>query len=132
VTAIFSQMVLAIQEAITPVIRVWLYWIAIIFLSSVIFVWEYKSARIVLAAFILTLPVAILVFKLLNNAHLIGITHIVVWGPLAFYLIKSDLMRPSFQYSAPYGIWIVLLLATIAVSLAFDVRDIALVLLGRK
>ena len=131
-TAIFSQMVLAIQEAITPVIRVWLYWIAIIFLSSVIFVWEYKSARIVLAAFILTLPVAIIVFKLLNNAHLIGITHIVVWGPLAFYLIKNDLMQPSFQYSSPYGVWIMLLLGTIAVSLLFDVRDISLVVLGKK
>jgi hypothetical protein len=132
VKAIFLQMVLAIQEAITPAIRIWLYWIAIIFLSSVIFVWEYKSARIVLAAFFLTLPVAILVFRLSNSAHLIGIAHIAVWGPLAFYLIKSELMRSSFQYSAPYGVWIVLLLATIAVSLAFDVRDIVLVLLGRK
>jgi len=132
VKAIFLQMVLAIQEAITPAIRIWLYWIAIIFLSSVTFVWEYKSARIVLAAFILTLPVAILVFRLLNNAHLIGIAHIAVWGPLVFYLIKSDLMRPSFQYSSPYGVWILLLVGTIAVSLAFDARDIALVVLGKK
>ncbi len=128
----FFQMVLAIQEAITPAVRVWLYWIAIIFLSSVIFVWEYKSARIVLAAFVLTLPVAILVFGISNSAHLIGIAHIAVWGPLAFYLIKSELMRSSFQYSTPYGVWMILLLGTIAVSLVFDMRDIVLVLLGRK
>ena len=130
--AIFLQMVLAIQEAITPAVRIWLYWIAIIFLFSVPFVWEYKSARIVLAAFLLTLPVAILVFRLFNNAHLIGIAHIAVWGPLAFYLIKNDLMRASFQYISPYGVWIMLLLGTIAVSLVFDVRDISLVVLGKK
>lgn len=129
---IYLQMVLAIQEAITPAVTIWLYWIAIIFLSSVFFIWEYQSARIVLAAFLLTLPVAILVFSISNSAHLIGIAHIAVWGPLAFYLIKSDLIRLSFQYSTPYGVWILLLLSTIAVSLIFDVRDIALVLLGRK
>jgi hypothetical protein len=130
--AIFLQMILAVQEVTTPAIKIWLYWIIIIFFSSVIFVWKYNSARIVLAAFILTLPIAILVFSFSNSAHLIGIAHIVVWGPLAFYLIKSDLMHSSFQYSSPYGVWIILLLGTIAVSIVFDVRDITLVLLGMK
>jgi hypothetical protein len=130
--AIFLQMILAVQEVTTPAVKIWLYWIIIIFLSSVIFVWEYKSARIVLASFILTLPIAIIVFSISESAHLIGIAHIAVWGPLAFYLIKSDLMRSSFQYSSPYGVWIILLLGTIAVSIVFDVRDITLVLLGKK
>jgi hypothetical protein len=130
--AIFLQMVQAIQEVITPAVKIWLYWIIIIFLSSVFFVWKYKSARIVFASFILTLPIAILVFSFFNNVHLIGIAHILVWGQLAFYLIKSDLMRTSFQYSSPYGVWIILLLGTIGVSLVFDMRDITLVLLGMK
>jgi len=129
---IFLQMVPAIQEAITPAVRMWLYWIATIFLASIIFVREYKSARIVLAAFVLTLPVAILVFGISNSAHLIGIAHITVWGPLAFYLIKSDLMRSSFLYRTPYGVWIILLLSTIAVSFVFDIRDIVYVFLGMK
>ena len=103
-----------------------------IFFSSVIFVWKYKSARIVLAALVVTLAFVILVFSITNSAHLIGIAHIAVWGPLAFYLIKSDLMHSSFQYSSPYGVWIILLLGTITVSIVFDVRDITLVLLGKK
>ena len=127
-----KEMVLAIQEATTPAVRIWLSWLMIIFLSSIIFVWKYKSARIVLASFILTLPIAILVFSISNSAHLIGIAHIIVWGPLAFYLINSDLRRSSFQRRSPYGIWIILLLGTIAVSIVFDVRDITLVLLEMK
>lgn len=127
-----EEMVLAIQEAITPAIRIWLNWLMIIFLASIIFVLKYKSARIVLASFILTFPIAILVFSISNSAHLIGIAHIIVWGPLAFYLIKSDLRRLSFQFRSPYGIWLILLLGTIAVSLVLDVRDIALVFLGMK
>ena len=130
--AIFLQMVLAIQEVITPAVKIWLYWIVIIFLASVIFVWEYKSARIVLAALVVTLALAILLFTVFNSTHLIGIAHIAVWGPLAFYLIKNDLMRSSFQYNSPYGAWIIILLVTIAVSLIFDVRDITLVFLGKK
>lgn len=127
-----EEMVLAIQEAITPAIRIWLNWLMIIFLASIIFVRKYKSARIVLASFILTFPIAILVFSISNSAHLIGIAHIIVWGPLAFYLIKSDLRRLSFQFRSPYGVWLILLLGTIAVSLVLDVRDIALVFLGMK
>jgi len=130
--AIFLQMLLAIQEVTTPAIKIWLYWIIIIFSSSVIFVWKYKSARIVLAALVVTLAFVILVFSISNSAHLIGIAHIAVWGPLAFYIIKSDLMHSSFQYRSPYGVWIILLLGTIAVSIVFDVRDITLVFLGKK
>jgi hypothetical protein len=127
-----EEMGLAIQEAITPAIRIWLNWLMIIFLASIFFVWKYKSARIVLASFVLTFPIAILVFSISNSAHLIGIAHIIVWGPLAFYLIKSDLRRLSFQFRSPYGVWMILLIGTIAVSLVFDVRDITLVLLGMK
>jgi len=76
--AIFLQMILAIQGVITPAVKIWLYWIIIIFFSSVIFVWEYKSARIVLAALVVTLVFAILVFGISNSAHLIGIAHITV------------------------------------------------------
>lgn len=127
-----EEMGLAIQETITPAVRIWLSWLIIIFLTAVIFVWKYRSARIVLASFILTLPIAILVFSISNSAHLIGIAHIIVWGPLAFYLIESDLRRSSFQFRSPYGVWMILLLGTIAVSLVLDVRDIALVFLGMK
>jgi len=127
-----EEMGLAIQEATTPAVRIWLSWLIIIFLASIIFVWKHKSARIVLASFILTLPVAIIVFSVSNSAHLIGIAHIIVWGPLAFYLIKSNLTRFSFQRRSPYRVWMILLLGTIAVSLVFDVRDITLVLLKMK
>ena len=125
-----KEMVLAIQEATTPAVRIWLHQNGQ--RSSEIFFWKYKSARIVLASFILTLPIAILIFSISNSAHLIGIAHIIVWGPLAFYLINSDLKRSSFQRRSPYGIWIILLLGTIAVSIVFDVRDITLVLLEMK
>jgi len=127
-----GKMGLAIQEATTPAVRIWLIWVMIIFLSSIIFVREYKAARIVLASFILTLPIAILIFRISNSAHLIGIAHFIVWGPLAFYIIKSELGNFSFQYSTPYGVWIILLLGTIGVSLVLDVRDVTLVILGMK
>lgn len=127
-----KEMELAVEAVTTPAVQMWINWMMFIFLASILFVWKYKAARIVLGAFVLTLPLAILVFNVSKSAHLIGIAHIVVWGPLAFFLIKNELKRPSFSFKSAYGVWMVLLLGTIAVSLVFDVRDIVLVMLGQK
>ncbi|NOZ54693.1 MAG: hypothetical protein GXP08_16415 [Gammaproteobacteria bacterium] len=67
-----------------------------------------------------------------SRGILTGISHILVWIPLTYILIKRDLKNTSFKPTSPYGIWIMLLLGTIAISLIFDVRDITLVMLGMK
>jgi len=84
-------MELAINEVTSPAVQIWINWMMIIFFTAIIFVWKFKAARIVLASFILTLPIAMLIFNLAHSAHLIGIAHIIVWGPLAFYLVKIEL-----------------------------------------
>ena len=127
-----DEMEQAINAATSPAVQMWMNWMFIVFATSIAFVWKYNSARIVLVAFILTLPGAMLVYSLTNSVHLIGIAHLLIWGPLAVYLVIRDLKSASFRFGSIYGIWIILLLGTIVVSLVFDVRDIILVLLGTK
>jgi len=127
-----EEMELAVQAVSTPMVQMWINWMLFIFMASILFVWKHKSARIVLASFILTVPVALLVFNLTKSAHLTGVAHIIIWGPLAYFLFKSDLKEPSFRLKSAYGIWIVLLLTTITISLVFDVRDAVLIMLGMK
>ncbi len=127
-----EEMELAINAATSPAVQMWMNWMFIVFSTSIAFVWKYNSARVVLLAFVLNLPVAILVFNLTSSVHLIGIAHLFIWGPLAVYLVIVDLKSASFKFASLYGVWVSLLLGTIVVSLVFDVRDIILVLLGMK
>ena len=127
-----EEMEQAINAATSPAVQMWMNWMFVIFATSIAFAWKYKTARIVLVAFIVNLPVAMLVFSLTNSVHLIGIAHLLIWGPLAVYIVISDLKSSSFKPASLYGVWIILLLGTIVVSLIFDVRDITLVLLGTK
>lgn len=127
-----EEMELAIKAGTSPAVQIWMNWMLSVFAATLLFAWKHKAARIILGVFVLTVPIALLVFNLSHSIHLIGIAHILAWGPLAFYLVKFELKSDSFQLKSPYGIWMILLLATIAISLAFDVRDVTLVLLGMK
>jgi len=127
-----EAMEIAINEATSPSVKIWMNWMLLVFAASIIFVWKYKAARIVLVSFILTIAIALIVFNVSNSAHLIGIAHILLWGPLAFYLLRFEIKSQTFQIKSVYGVWIILLLVTIAISLLFDVRDIILVFMGAK
>ncbi|MDX1519765.1 MAG: hypothetical protein R3318_06540 [Gammaproteobacteria bacterium] len=127
-----EEMNAAVNAVMTPAVRIWVNWMLAIFLVSIFFVWKHKSARIILAAFILTLPVALVIFELGKNPHLLGISHILVWTPLAVYLLKTEISGQLSRLKSPYGIYLVLLLITIAISLVFDVRDVILVTMGLK
>jgi hypothetical protein len=121
------------QMAVLPQwIQYWMDWMMLIFLLSVLFVWKFKAARYVLITFVFTIPVGLLVFYLTQNAHLLGITHLILWAPLLFGLIKFEIKRADFKLTSIYGIWLSLLMATISISLVFDIRDIVMIILGHK
>lgn len=121
------------QMAVLPQwVQYWINWMMLIFLLSVAFVWKHQAARYVLATFILTMPVGLLVFYLTNNAHLLGIAHLILWAPLLYALIKYEIKRTNFSFASYYGVWLGLLIATISISLVFDIRDIAMIALGYK
>ena len=127
-----EEMMNAINAETTPIVQVWMNWMALIFLCSILFVWKHVPARIVLAAFIIGAVVAYGVFQINSNPHLLGISHLLVWVPLAIYLYFKVVRSEAFRLASPYGIWIVLLLLTIAISAVFDVRDIILLAMGQK
>lgn len=127
-----EEMNSAILAATTPIVQIWMNWMMIIFLASVFFVWNHKSARFILAALFLSAPIALFIFKTTNNVHLIGITHLLVWIPLIVYLYFSEIKDKLTQLKSIYGVYLVLFLSTILISLVFDVRDITLVAMGLK
>lgn len=127
-----EEMEAAVNAATSDAVKIWMNWMLIIFVASVLFVYKHISARFILGAFVLTLPIAIFIFKQTQSPHLLGISHIIVWLPLAIYLIKTEVMGKVEKLKSVYGVYLILLLVTIAISLVFDIRDTALILLGYK
>ena len=64
---------IAAIAAAKPLVGMWMNWMMIILLLSVLFVWRRQGARVVLLAFIATMPVAMLIFTMTKNVNLIGI-----------------------------------------------------------
>ena len=113
-------------------VGLWMNWMMLVFLASVLFVKKHSAARWVLGAFCLTIPLGFLVFSIHPSVHLLGVAHFILWLPLLVFLLKREIRVPAFSLKTGYGVWLCLLSATIVVSLLFDVRDIALVILGTK
>lgn len=119
---------------IKPWVQAWINWMMLVFVSSLLFVWKNKEARWALLSFVLTLPLANLVFYFWGTVHLFGIAHLICWTPLLIYLWKiwkEDPEKKLLRWS-PFKVWMFLLMLTISISLPFDVYDIAMVILGKK
>ncbi len=120
------------MEVLPPLVQQWMNWMMLVFVLSLLFVWKRKPPRYVFLSFVLTMPVGMLVFYITGTVHLLGIAHLVVWGPLFYYLYKVEIKPQGLAINSIYAIWLLLLMTTIAISLIFDIRDIALVMAGAK
>ncbi len=125
----------AMQAGTSPAVQMWMNWMMVIFLASVLFVWRHTPARVVLGAFFLTGLAGLAIWGMTGNIHLLGIAHLVIWLPLAVYLWKKVLSRKTrstLRRHKAFFVWVCLVFATIAISLMFDVRDLFLVFTGAK
>ncbi len=127
-----EEMEAAINAATSDAVKMWMNWMLLIFVLSLVFVYKHVSARYIFGAFVLTLPLAMWIFDLTKSPHLIGVAHIIAWLPLAIYLIKTEFVGKVEKLKSPYGVYLILILTTILISLFFDIRDSILIGLGMK
>jgi hypothetical protein len=127
-----EEMDAAINAATSPAVKIWMNWMLAIFVLSLVFIYKHKSARFIFGALALSLPIAVLIFNKTQSVPLIGLAHIIVWIPLAIYLIKAEIIGKTEKLKTPYGIYLILLLSTLFISLYFDIRDVILIALSMK
>lgn len=125
----------AMEAGTSPAVQLWMNWMLAIFALSILFVWKHIQARWALGTLILTGICGYFLWTMTKNVHLLGIVHLILWTPMAYYLWHSVLSKKSRPYMREYKfffLWAAVLFATIVISLLFDVRDIYLVLTGAK
>ena len=105
----------------TPLwLQVWLMGIVFpTFLASLFFLHRSMEARLALGGFVLGhLPMMLRLFE--TAVGTIALMHVVLYTPALVALARR---RPRVRLASPFGAWVHVMLAVLAISLAFDLRD---------
>lgn len=114
----------------------WITWMAIVNLAAILFLAQWRDGGLRLGfieAFVIlaVLPPIVIfmewLFAQTGYTRLLGLAHIVFWGPLAIWLWTRLDRHP---WETIFGKYLRVFLATIGISLAFDVTDVVRYLLG--
>jgi hypothetical protein len=114
-------------------VRLWLDWLlfVVIALPFALLVWK-QSRIFVLAAIIADIPAGLgtaWIYQDMGYVKLLGLAHIFFWTPLAVYLYMQLKRTDLPQWPR----WIIMVvLATLVISLAFDYTDALRYILGER
>lgn len=98
-------------------------------LSMVLFLFRRNLIPVALLTF-LVLPSMLLLYHYFGYSRILGLAHIVFWTPAVVYLLR---IRPSWRAKETWlGKWIIIALAVMLISLAFDYVDLARWLMGDR
>jgi hypothetical protein len=115
-------------------IRLWLHWmtfaVALGSLVPLIFRGSRRDGLIVLGANVVAVVLMNLLFAQVGFVRLLGLAHIVVWLPLAIYLWRRLRGGAAMHRVAMIALWV--FLATIVVSLGFDIVDVIRYIAGDR
>ena len=115
------------MHILAPWVYYWVIWLVFINLFSVIFIFKHVEARWVLGVFVVVAFSMHLLFLQVGMVRLLGIVHVIYWTPLLIYMFRRF---KKIATKTSYGIYIRILMLTIATSLAIDYVDVVRYFLG--
>jgi hypothetical protein len=109
-------------------VPIWMDWMLIVLaLGSLVFSIFKVEARWLLLSFVLTIIATMALGMTMGWNKLWGATHLVFWTPVVVYFFRR---LPMIDKRSIYGVWFMLALATMCVSLVFDAKDTVQYFLG--
>lgn len=102
-------------------VEIWMNWMLVVLgLGSLVFAVFRVEARWLLLAFFVSIVATFAMGMTRGWTLLWGVTHLVFWTPAAIYMYRR---LDGINTASVYGVWYLLALATMIVSLAFDAKD---------
>jgi branched-subunit amino acid transport protein AzlD len=107
-------------------VNVWRGWMFLVFAAGALFVFWRREARWLALAMVVSLVAYNLVAMVSGVGRFPSIAFVALWSPLAVYLVRrrSGLPRER-PLDRAYARWVDVTAATLVVSLAFDVYNVA-------
>lgn len=114
-------------------VNMWMNWMGLVFFTGVFFIFHKWGARLALGMMLfLNVPASAFVTDLTGNIDWISVVHLVLWTPVLYYLLTRDVLGPNANRRSVYGVWAIVMSATMATSLGFDTWDTIRLILGTK
>lgn len=102
-------------------VPLWMNWMMIVLaLGSLVFSFFKVEARWLLLAFAVSIVATFALGMSIGWNGLWGTTHLVFWTPAAIYMYRR---LEGINTNSVYGVWYLLALATVIISLVFDAKD---------
>jgi hypothetical protein len=111
-----------------PVQRIWGTWLVAVNAAGLLFI-QHIEAQVTLAAVGVALLAQALIYQRKRFIRLLGVTH-VLWIPMLTWIVLRLDMLPKEQTG--FHVWLVLLVATNALSLVLDAWDATRFVLGER
>jgi len=109
-------------------VQLWMNWMTVVLgLGGLIAAIFKVEARWLLLSLLLTIPATMVLGVYVGWNGLWGITHLIFWTPVAIYMARRF---SQIEVKSIYGVWYVLALATLWISLVFDAKDVGAYLLS--
>ncbi|WP_101067882.1 hypothetical protein [Roseovarius salinarum] len=122
----------AVQQ-MPPQLRIWVLWLTFAMIAAPLVLLCFRQTRrdgaVVLAASFAVITAMQLLYQAVGFTRLLGLAHVLIWGPLAVYLALR--LRQGVVPRLPRAV-IAVFLVTIGVSLVFDVVDVVRYLAGDR
>lgn len=113
----------AYTAALPQWVTMWMNWMLVVLaIGSLVFSFFRVEARWLFLAFVLSIIATMALGMTIGWNRLWGVTHLIFWTPVAIYMYRR---LPAINTNSVYGIWYLLALATMIISLAFDAKDVA-------
>ncbi|HSO06905.1 MAG TPA: hypothetical protein VLW45_06680 [Pelomicrobium sp.] len=100
----------------------WFRWMFVVIVLAPFAFLKTPQGRVAAALSVVFLLVQIPLAFAVGVTHLLSLPHLLIWGPLFLYLAR-ELHHRRIRPASILGVWSLAALATLAVTLVFDVRN---------
>ena len=118
-------------ETLPTLMRAWFGWIGVVVLVSPLLFLRQRQGRVAALFALLFLPLLVVTLHTVGISYFISFLHLVLWLPLLGYL-AGELRDNRITPFSTMGFWSMTMLATLTVSLVFDLRDAVRWLAGER
>ena len=118
-------------DTLPVLFRLWFAWLGLVILILPLFFLKHRQGRVAALCAAAFIPLLLVALHLTGISFFISFLHLALWLPLLVYLAR-ELRTKRIKPTSPIGMWACLALATLVVSLVFDVRDAARWLAGER
>ena len=109
-------------DALPTLYRVWFAWLGLIVVILPFVFLKHRQGRVAMLFALAFIPLLLVVVHSTGITYVISFLHVALWLPLLWYLAR-ELRAERVNILSPFGLWMNVAVATLIISLVFDVRD---------